>query len=135
MLKKYKGDEKFARVHKRIREVNKQREDKGQKPMFSFLDEEIAAILNIIKEDVDAKVYDRNDILKKDAYFGRTVMALINGCLFHFPQIKPEMEDYKFIQTRISQQYINLKPPANHTVWETMVTNIRLSLRYFSINS
>lgn len=107
LLKKYKGDEKFARVHKRIREVNKQREDKGQKPMFSFLDEEIAIILNIVKEDVDAKVYDRNDILKKDAYFGRTVMALINGCLFHFPQIKPEMEDYKFIQTRISQQYIN----------------------------
>ena len=107
LLKKYKGDEKFARVHKRIRDVNKQRKDKGQKPMFSFLDEEIAAILNIIKEDVDAKVYDRNDILKKDAYFGRTVMALINGCLFHFPQIKPEMDDYKFIQTRISQQYIN----------------------------
>ena len=107
LLKKYKGDEKFARVHKRIREVNKQRQEKGQKPMFSFLDEEIAVILNIIKEDVDAKVYDRNDILKKDAYFGRTVMALINGCLYHFPQIKPEMEDYKFIQTRISQQYIN----------------------------
>ena len=107
LLKKYKGDEKFARVHKRIREVNKQREEKGQKPMFSFLDEEIAAILNIIKEDVDAKAYDRNDILKKDAYFGRTVMALINGCLYHFPQIKPEMDDYKFIQTRISQQYIN----------------------------
>lgn len=107
LLKKYKGDEKFARVHKRIREVNKQREEKGQKPMFSFLDEEIAAILNIIKEDVDAKVYDRNDILKKDAYFGRTVMSLIYGCLYHFPQIKPEMEDYKFIQTRISQQYIN----------------------------
>ena len=107
LLKKYKGDEKFTRVHKRIREVNKQREEKGQKPMFSFLDEEIAAILNIIKEDVDAKVYDRNDILKKDAYFGRTVMSLINGCLYHFPQIKPEMEDYKFIQTRISQQYIN----------------------------
>ena len=107
LMKEYKGDEKFARVHKRIREVNKQREEKGQKPMFSFLDEEIAAILNIIKEDVDAKVYDRNDILKKDAYFNRTVMALINGCLYHFPQIKPEMDDYKFIQTRISQQYIN----------------------------
>ncbi len=107
LLKSTRAMKKFARVHKRIREVNKQREDKGQKPMFSFLDEEIAAILNIIKEDVDAKVYDRNDILKKDAYFGRTVMALINGCLFHFPQIKPEMEDYKFIQTRISQQYIN----------------------------
>lgn len=107
LLKKYKGDEKFARVHKRIREENKQRAEKKQKPMFSFLDDEIVAILNIIKEDVDAKVYDRNDILKKDAYFGRTVMALINGCLYHFPQIKPEMDDYKFIQSRISQQYIN----------------------------
>mgnify|MGYP000577980000 FL=1 len=107
LVKKYKGDEKFARVHKRIREANKQREEKGQKPLFSFLDEEIATILNIIKEDVDAKVYDRNDILKKDAYFNRTVMALINRCLYHFPQIKPEMDDYKFIQTRISQQYIN----------------------------
>lgn len=107
LLKKYKGDEKFARVHKRIREVNRQRKDKGQKPMFSFLDDEIAAILNIIKKDVDAKVYDRNDILKKDAYFGRTVMTLINGCLYQFPQIKPEMDDYKFIQTRISQQYLN----------------------------
>lgn len=107
LLKKYKGDKKFARVHKRIREVNKQRKENGQKPMFSFLDDEIVVILNIIKDDVDAKVYDRNDILKKDAYFGRTVMSLINGCLYHFPQIKPEMEDYKFIQTRISQQYIN----------------------------
>ena len=34
LLKKYKGDEKFARVHKRIREVNKQREEKGQKHVF-----------------------------------------------------------------------------------------------------
>ncbi len=107
LLKRYKGDEKFARVHKRIREENKQRAEKKQKPMFSFLDDEIVTILNIIKEDVDAKVYDRNDILKKDAYFGRTVMSLINGCLYHFPQIKPEMDDYKFIQSRISQQYIN----------------------------
>lgn len=107
LLKKYNGDEKFARVHKRIREANKHREEKGQKPMFSFLDDEIASILNIIKKDVDAKVYDRNNILKKDAYFNRTVMTLVNGCLYQFPQIKPEMDDYKFIQTRISQQYIN----------------------------
>lgn len=34
-------------------------------------------------------------------------MTLVNGCLYQFPQIKPEMDDYKFIQTRISQQYIN----------------------------
>lgn len=107
LLKKYKGDQKFARVHKRVRDVNNERVVKGQKPMFSFLDDEIMTILNIIKEDIDNKVYDRNDILKKDTYFSRTVMSLINGCLYHFPQIQPEMEDYKFIQTKISQQYIN----------------------------
>lgn len=107
LLKKYKGDEKFARVHKRIREANKQRREQEQKPIFSFLDEEIVAILNIIKEDIDSEVYDRNDILKKDAYFNRTVLSLISKCLYHFPQIKPEMEDYTFIQSRISQQYIN----------------------------
>jgi type I restriction enzyme R subunit len=107
LMKKYKGDAKFARVHKRIREVNEDRKQHHQKPMFSFLDDEIMVILNMIKEDVDSKVYDRNDILKKDAYFSRTVMSLINGCLYHLPQIQPEMEDYRFIQSRITQQYIN----------------------------
>ena len=107
LAKKYKGDVKFARVHKRIREENKKREKQGEQPLFSFLDEEIMVILNIIKEDIDSKVYDRNDILKKDDYFNRTILRLINNCLYQFPQIKPEMDDYKFIQTRISQQYIN----------------------------
>lgn len=107
LVRKYKGDQKFARVHKRIREVNKERKERGMKPMFSFLDEEIMVILSIIKEDIDSKVYDRSDILKKDAYFSRTVMSLVNGCLYQFPQIQPNMDDYKFIQSRISQQYIN----------------------------
>jgi type I restriction enzyme R subunit len=108
LLKKYHGDEKFARIHKRIREINKDREEHQQKPMFSFHEDEILVILNVIKKNIDSKVYDRNDILKKDAYFNRTVMTLINGCFFyHFPQIKPEMDDYRFIQSKISQQYIN----------------------------
>jgi type I restriction enzyme R subunit len=107
LLKKYHGDAKFARVHKRIREVNKEREQHHRKPMFSFRDEEIMVILNMIKEDVDSKVYNRNDILRRDAYFSSTVMNLISDCLYHFPQIKPETEDYTFIQSRITQQYLN----------------------------
>ncbi len=109
LLKKYNGDVKFARVHKRIREVNKERQEKKLKPMFSFLDDEIRVILNTIKQDIDEKVYDRNDILKRDAYFSRTVNSLIAGCLHQFPQIEDDAdnEDYDFIQTRISQQYIN----------------------------
>ena len=107
LIKKYNGDVKFARVHKRICEVNKERSEAKKPPMFSFRDEEIMIILNMIKSDIDGRVYDKNDILKKDAFFARTVQSLISGCLYHFPQIKPEMDDYQFIQKRISQQYLN----------------------------
>ena len=107
LVKKYNGDYKFARVHKRIHEINKERKEQDKKPMFSFLDEEIMAILKIIKEDIDNKVYDRNDILKRDEYFERTVMSQISQTLYHFPQIQPEMEDYNFIKHRIAKQYIN----------------------------
>lgn len=34
-------------------------------------------------------------------------MSLIAQNLHHFPQIKPEMADYQFIQSKIAQQYIN----------------------------
>ena len=107
LVKKYDGDVKFARVHKRIREVNHQREAENKPPMFSFRDEEIMAILHMIKEDIDKKVYDRNDILKKDAFFTKTVLSLIQGCLYHLPQIKPDTADYHFIKDRIAQQYLN----------------------------
>lgn len=107
MLRKYHGDKKFVRVHKRIREENKHRRAEGQAPLFSFSDDEVATILNIIKRNIDARVYDRNDILRKDNYFRSTVMHLISDCLYSFPQLEPGTEDYQFLQSRISQQYIN----------------------------
>lgn len=107
LLRKYNGDTKFAYVHKRIREENKAREPKHQAPIISKFDEEIVQALLIIKEMIDAKVFDRNDILKQDAYFGKTVMKEIADGLAHFPQIQPEMPDYLFIQQRIAKQYIN----------------------------
>ena len=107
LLKKYKGDTKFARVHKRIRETNVERKLQGKKPMLSNNDEDILLVLSSIKDGVDKQVYDRNDILKRDAYFSRTVLYLINNCLQDMSGINPNMEDYQFIQQRISQQYIN----------------------------
>ena len=107
LVKKYDGDVKFARVHKRIREVNHQRETENKTPMFSFRDEEIMVILRMIKADIDSKVYDKNDILKKDAFFTKTVLSLIQGCLYHLPQFKPDTADYYFIRDRIAQQYLN----------------------------
>lgn len=109
LLKKYNGDAKFARVHKRIREINVERKEKTAKPIFTFSDSEICVILNMIKNEVDQRVYDKNDILKKDAYFEQTVLSIVAGMLYHFPQISDEatMEDYDFVKNGIARQYLN----------------------------
>lgn len=63
----------------------------------------------MIKEDVDSKVYDRNDILKKDAYFEQTVLTIINNMLYSFPQISDTatIDDYNFVKNGIARQYLN----------------------------
>lgn len=107
LLKKYNGDTKFANVHKRIREENKRRFAEHKAAIFSYYDDYIVAILTDIKSEIDQKVYDRNDILKKDEYFEMTVMTEIAQALYNYPTIEPQMDDFSFIQTRIARQYIN----------------------------
>lgn len=107
LLKKYNGDTKFANVHKRIREENKRRFAEHKPFIFSYYDDNIVAILTDIKSEIDQKVYDRNDILKKDEYFEMTVMTEIAQALYNYPTIEPQMDDFSFIQTRIARQYIN----------------------------
>ena len=107
LLKKYNGDTKFAYVHKRIREENKRRFAEHKAAIFSYYDDNIVAILTDIKSEIDQKVYDRNDILKKDEYFEMTVMTEIAQALYNYPTIEPQMDDFSFIQTRIARQYIN----------------------------
>ena len=109
LLSKYNGDAKFARVHKRIREINSDRKAADKKPIFTFSDHEISVILNMIKEDVDQRVYDKNDILKKDAYFEQTVLHIVANMLSHFPQISESatLDDYNFVKNGIARQYLN----------------------------
>ena len=106
LLRKYNGDAKFVRVHKRIREENAQRQSQGKKPIVSLYDESIRDVLLAIKTDLDQKVYDRNDILKKDAYFEKTVMTQITEGLNKL-NISSDREDRLFIQSRITRQYLN----------------------------
>lgn len=106
LLKKYEGDSKFARIHKRIREENESRKITQKEPIISLFDEEILDILRTIKFNIDKKVYDRKDILKKDAYFEQTVMTLINESLKKL-RIENKREDRMFIQMRITKQYLN----------------------------
>lgn len=106
LLKKYNGDAKFARVHKRIREENEQRKAKGNKPIVSLYDESIMGVLLSIKADIDQKVYDRNDIMKKDAYFEQTVMTQIKEEMKRL-DFDSDREDRLFILSRITRQYLN----------------------------
>ena len=106
LMKKYCGDAKFARIHKRIREENRHRAASGKKPLISTYDETIMSMLLSIKNDIDQKVFDRNDILKKDAYFEQTVMSQIK-LVMDKVGISNEREDRVFIQTRIARQYLD----------------------------
>jgi len=105
LLRKYNGDAKFARVHKRIREENNRRKNEGKTIILSEYDENIVSALMTIKGTIDQKVYDRNDILKKDAYFERTVMSEITAGMDTL-NISSARDDRVFIQSRIAKQYL-----------------------------
>lgn len=106
ILRRYNGDTKFARVHKRIKEENERRKMTSATPIASEYDEDIVDVLNTIKRNIDSKVYDRNDILKKDAYFEQTVMKEITDSM-NSMNFSNSREDRSFIQFRISREYLD----------------------------
>jgi type I restriction enzyme R subunit len=112
LQKKYNGDAKFTVVHKRIREENEKRLDQNKTPIISKYEDDILSVLSMIKNEIDQKVYDRNDILKKDAYFEQTVMEQIVQGMEKI-NFDGEVEDYQFIQIRIAKQYLN----QYHATW------------------
>ena len=105
LMNKYRGDKKFVRVHKRISEENKKREKENKSPVISTENEDIMNMLNNIKDDVDRKVYDRNDILKKDAYFSQTVMTELSKSIRNMG-FSSDREDRDFIKSRIVKEYM-----------------------------
>lgn len=106
LLNKYKGDPKFARVHKRIQEENKERLSRNEKPIVSTQDVELLDLLSQVKENVDKKVYDKNDILKKDAYFEQTVKSLVTETL-DVNEFENDRNDRQFITSKIVKQYLD----------------------------
>lgn len=106
LSKKYRGDAKFTRIHKRIREANQTRREKSFKSIVSDKETEIMDILWVIKTDLDQQVYDKNDILKKDAYFEKTVMSNVTST-FKTKNIVADREDRLFIMDKVKLEYLN----------------------------
>ena len=87
-------------------EENLARKAANKQPIVSEYDMSIMNVLLSIKSDIDQKVYDRNDILKKDAYFERTVMTQIKAGIDKLG-VASAREDRVFIQSRITKQYLD----------------------------
>lgn len=105
LLKKYKGDPKFVRIHKRIIEENATRVNGKESLLISQYHEDILKFLETIKFEIDNKVYDRNDILKKDSYFEQTVMQQIASKM-NVLGYQPNHEDRVFLQNKIAREYL-----------------------------
>lgn len=106
LAKKYNDDGKFLRVHKRIIEFNRERVKANKQPILSKYDDEIVELLNDVKRTIDQKVYDRNDILKIDAYFEKTVLGELSDKIYKMG-IKETNDDIEFLKSRISKQYLD----------------------------
>ncbi|MFI3252004.1 MAG: HsdR family type I site-specific deoxyribonuclease [bacterium] len=106
LLKKYNDDEKFARIHKRIKEENNIREKNNVPIIIASHDEDILNFLINIKGDIDELVFNRNNILNNADYFKKLVMSEISAKLIKL-KIDNNGKDRLFIQDKIVSQYIN----------------------------
>ena len=110
MLKeKYKGDERFVRIHKRIEETNKQR---IERPLISAEEYEIAENLSKMKQDIDHRLFLNIHMLDNEESFKDDVLAII-GQELRSMHIRTDLKDRKYINNLITteylQQYTNAK--------------------------
>ena len=101
---KYKQDERFVRIHKRIVEENEKRAKKAEKPVISEKEYEIADGLNRLKDWIDQMIFFNQGILNNEAAFDRDVLALVSEKMLEM-QIKATLADRKFIQREIADEY------------------------------
>ena len=99
---KYKGDERFVRIHKRIEEENEKRE----KPVISKHEFEIAERLMQMKKAIDDKLFLNINSLNNADKFRQDVLALVGTTLIDL-SVHATLEERKFIRTLISDEYIN----------------------------
>lgn len=101
LKRKYKGDERFVRIHKRIEEENERRE----RPIISRQEYEIAEKLMQMKRTIDDKLYLNVNVLSNEEHFRRDVLANVSTTLINLA-VNATLEERKFIRTLISDEYL-----------------------------
>ena len=106
MLKrKYHDDEKFVRIHKRIREENAKRSIPPEKPVISQREVEIMENLNRVKDMIDETIYYNVHVLGNPPVFNQDVLRAVSLKLNEM-DIKASLDDRKFIQRQIAEEYL-----------------------------
>ena len=105
LARKYGGDWKFARLHKRLREENARRASSGRAPVISQWDDEVLQMLRAFKAGLDKSVWDNVEILNRDAFFEQAVMTLITNQLNQSPYSHTR-DDRLFIRDRLTREYL-----------------------------
>lgn len=100
LKKKYKGDERFVRIHKRIEEENQMREQ----PIISVHEYEIAENLSEMKSQIDNMLFLNINILDNEDAFKRDILAIVGHKLIDLG-IKANLADRKYINNLITTEY------------------------------
>jgi type I restriction enzyme R subunit len=102
LKKKYEGDERFVRIHKRIEEENEKREH----PVISKSEYEIAEGLMNMKRSIDKRLFLNENVLDNEEHFRKDVLALVGTTLLDL-SVKAPLEDRRFINRLITDEYLN----------------------------
>ncbi|MBQ0159700.1 MAG: type I restriction endonuclease subunit R [Bacteroidales bacterium] len=104
---KYANDEKFVRIHKRIREENEERTRRTppQRPIISQSDMEIARGLNAVKQGIDRQVLLDYHKLDNTGYFDQLVLSNLSLQLTDLDIVAP-LADRRWMQSRIASEYL-----------------------------
>lgn len=108
LRRKYQDDEKFVRIHKRLREENEEREHKEpkEKPLISQSEVEIAGGLNGMKSAIDQQLWLNYHIMNNEPYFTRYVMQSVANQL-HALQVDAPKEDRAWLRNHIAGEYLS----------------------------
>lgn len=102
LKKKYKQDERFVRIHKRIREANAER---PERPIISAEEYEIAENLSKMKQDIDHRLFLNIHMLDNEDSFKQDVLSIIGQELRNM-KIRADLKDRKYINNLITSEYL-----------------------------
>lgn len=100
--KKYNGDERFVRIHKRIEETNQHRE----RPIISAQEYEIAENLSKMKSYIDNMLFLNINILDNEDNFKQDTLSIIGNELREMNINDCTIQDRKFINNLITTEYL-----------------------------